>query len=108
MRTSLAASGETPASHRDGRGAPIARRDDREYREYSREEQRRERGCLVRRMQRGFHHRLLAGSLLVAVALAAASPLAQQPAPAPAAAKPDDKKDEDKPKEPKWDVAAAF
>ena len=50
----------------------------------------------------------LAGSLLVAVAIAAASPLAQQPAPAPAAAKPDDKKDEEKPKEPKWDVAAEF
>ena len=50
----------------------------------------------------------LAGSLLVAVAVAAASPLAQQPAPAPAAAKPDDKKDEEKPKEPKWDVTAEF
>ena len=55
----LAARGETPASHRDERGAPIARRDDREYREYSREEQRRERGCIARRMQRGFHHGLL-------------------------------------------------
>jgi len=30
----LAARGETPSSHRDGRGAPLARRDDREYREY--------------------------------------------------------------------------
>src|SRR5688572_29921298 len=77
----LAARGETPASHRDERGAPIARRDDREYREYveprlhaalarrlrtpsssfeSREGQRRERGCIARRMQRGFHHGLLA------------------------------------------------
>ena len=50
----------------------------------------------------------LAGSLLVAIAVAAASPLAQQPAPAPAAAKPDDKKEEEKPKEPKWDVTAEF
>jgi imidazolonepropionase-like amidohydrolase/Tol biopolymer transport system component len=48
------------------------------------------------------------GSLLVAVAIAAASPLAQQPAPAPAAAKPDDKKEDEKPKEPKWDVTAEF
>src|SRR5881296_1570749 len=52
--TSLAARGESLASHRDGRGAPMARRDDREpgppprvvcavgwqYREYLREEQR--------------------------------------------------------------------
>ncbi len=29
----LAARGESLASHRDGRGAPMARRDDREYRE---------------------------------------------------------------------------
>ncbi|MFI5077341.1 MAG: TolB family protein, partial [Vicinamibacteria bacterium] len=50
----------------------------------------------------------LAGSLLVAIAVAAASPLAQQPTPTPAAAKPDDKKEEEKPKEPKWDVTAGF
>ena len=32
------------------RGARIARRDDREYREYTREEQRREAGCPARNM----------------------------------------------------------
>ena len=32
---------ESLASHRDGRGASMARRDDREYREYLSEEQRR-------------------------------------------------------------------
>ena len=36
------------------------------------------------------------------------APFAQQPTPAPAAAKPDDKKEEEKPKEPKWDVTAEF
>src|SRR6266571_1132841 len=40
IRHSIAARGESLASHRDGRGAPLARRDDREYREYLREEQR--------------------------------------------------------------------
>ena len=55
----LAARGESLASHRDGRGAPLARRDDREYREYLREEQRRQRGCIARRMQPDFHHGLL-------------------------------------------------
>jgi hypothetical protein len=50
---------ESLASHRDGRGAPIARRDDGEYREYLTEEQRRERGCIARRMQPDFHHGLL-------------------------------------------------
>jgi hypothetical protein len=73
MRREIAARGGTPALHRDGRGAPLARRDDREYREYSREEQRCqpgapaartvrggvERGCIARRMQPGFHHGLL-------------------------------------------------
>src|SRR5437763_2704553 len=38
-RASPAARGESPASHRDGRGATPARRDDREYREYLSEEQ---------------------------------------------------------------------
>src|SRR5688500_10418562 len=57
----LAARGETPASHRDGRGAPPARRDDREYREYLSEEQRRRRGCIARRMQPAFYHGLLEG-----------------------------------------------
>src|SRR5712692_3611515 len=55
----LAARGESLASHRDGRGAPPARRDDREYREYLSEEQRRRRGCIARRMQPDFHHGLL-------------------------------------------------
>src|SRR5947208_16081946 len=67
-----AARGESLASHRDGRGAPPARRDDREpgppprvfcavgwqYREYLREEQRSRRGCIARRMQPDFHHGL--------------------------------------------------
>src|SRR6266571_3327633 len=55
----LTACGESPASHRDGRGAPLARRDDREYREYLREEQRSQRGCIARRMQPDFHRGLL-------------------------------------------------
>src|SRR5207249_1817390 len=45
-------------SHRDGRGAPPARRDDREYREYLSEEQRSPWGCIARRMQPDFHHGL--------------------------------------------------
>ena len=55
----LAARGESLASHRDGRGAPPARRDDREYREYLSEEQRSRRGCIARRMQPDFCHGLL-------------------------------------------------
>jgi hypothetical protein len=55
----VAARGESLASHRDGRGAPPARRDDREYREYLSEEQRSRRGCIARRMQPDFHHGLL-------------------------------------------------
>src|SRR5712691_4376072 len=58
----LAARGESLASHRDGRGAPPARRDDREYREYLSEEQRSRRGCIARRMQPDFRHGLLAPS----------------------------------------------
>src|SRR5207244_6216868 len=46
----LAARGESPASHRGRRGAPLTRRDDdREYREYLREEQRGQRGCIAAR-----------------------------------------------------------
>src|SRR3989442_13334102 len=56
---SLAAGGESLATHRDGRGALPARRDDREYREYLSEEQRSRRGCIARRMQPDFHHGLL-------------------------------------------------
>ena len=52
------ARGESLASHRDGRGASRARRDDREYAEYLREEQRSPRGYIARRMQPGFHHGL--------------------------------------------------
>jgi hypothetical protein len=37
----------------------MARRDDREYREYLREEQRSQRGCIARRMQPGFYRGLL-------------------------------------------------
>ena len=67
--SALAARGESLASHRDGRGAPRARRDDREYREYLREEQRSPRGCIARRMQPDFHHGLLALVLGVGAAL---------------------------------------
>src|SRR5438309_3328501 len=88
LRQLLAARGESLALHRDGRGAPVARRDDREpgppprvfcavgcqYREYLSEEQRSqrpgspprvfqrgavERGCIAGRMQPDFHHGLL-------------------------------------------------
>jgi hypothetical protein len=72
----LAARGESPASHRGRPGAPLTRRDDREYREYLREEQRSqtgaptartvrrgvERGCIAGRMQLEFHHGLLSGA----------------------------------------------
>src|SRR5713101_3387757 len=67
----LAARGESLAAF-DGRGAPPARRGDREYREYLSEEQRSRRrgpqrgsrvgvawGCIARRMQPDFHHGLL-------------------------------------------------
>ena len=55
----LTARGASLASHRDGRGAPPARRDDREYREYLSEEPRSRRGCIARRMQPDVHHGLL-------------------------------------------------
>src|SRR5258705_171926 len=73
--TGLAARGESPASHRGRRGAPLTRRDDGEYREYLTKEQRSqrpgppprvfqrggvERGCIAGRMQLEFHHGLLA------------------------------------------------
>ena len=45
------------------RGARLARRDDREYREYLSEEQRSQAGCSAGRMQAEFHHGLL-GQLL--------------------------------------------
>src|SRR5881397_1006418 len=59
----LAARGGTPASHRGRRGAPLTRRDDRAYREYLREEQRSQRGCIAGRMQLEFHHGLLGARL---------------------------------------------
>ena len=55
----LTVRGESPASHRDERGASGTRRDDREYGLYLKEEQRRPRGCVARRMQTDFHHGLL-------------------------------------------------
>jgi hypothetical protein len=83
----LAARGETPASHRGRRGAPLlhptahsprrggpggaARRPQSgvptvrvvhggvQYREYLRKEQRSQRGCIAGRMQAEFHHGLL-------------------------------------------------
>jgi hypothetical protein len=67
----IPARGERPALHRERRGARLARRDDREYREYLREEQRSqvrgpqrgtrvgvEEGCIAVRMQLDFHHGL--------------------------------------------------
>ena len=58
-RSRLAVRGASGARHRDGRGATMARRDNREYRPYLRAEQRRQRGCIARRMQRHLHHGLL-------------------------------------------------
>jgi len=52
--------GESRARHRDGRGARLAGRDDREYREYSRKEQHRQPGWIARRMPWDLHHGLLA------------------------------------------------
>src|SRR5438128_114386 len=76
--TIRAARGESPASHRGRRGAPLTRRDNRAYREYVREEQRSQPGAAaVRfparwggagmhrgRMQLEFHHGLLAKARL--------------------------------------------
>src|SRR6202140_2896473 len=61
----LAARGESPALHRERRGARLARRDDREYREYLREEQRSQVGCSAARMQMELHHGLLGQGGLV-------------------------------------------
>src|SRR5881275_2005016 len=55
----LTVRGATPPSHRERRGARLARRDDREYREYLREEQRSQPGCIAARMQKELHHGLL-------------------------------------------------
>src|SRR5215204_1988176 len=66
-RTCLAR-GETPATHRDGRGAHRSRREEEEHRAYSTDEQRRAAGCIGRRMPWAFHH-----GLLVLIALLAHS-----------------------------------
>src|SRR5687767_4878187 len=50
------------AQHRGPRGARLARRDDREYREYLREEQRRQPGCIAGRMPAPFMRRILASA----------------------------------------------
>ena len=63
LRVRLTVRGESRALHRDERGASRARRDDREYRLYLMEEQRRPRGCIARRMQTDFHHGLLSYSV---------------------------------------------
>ena len=55
----LAARGESPAWHRDRRGARPARREEGAYREYSTDEQRRGAECIGGRMPRDFHHGLL-------------------------------------------------
>src|SRR5712691_11532707 len=88
----LAARGESLASHRDGRGASLARRDDREYREYLREKQRSQPrgpqrgtrvgvglGCIARRMQPGFYHGLLAFVLTSFAAVVVVAADAQSP-----------------------------
>src|SRR6266480_1684129 len=54
----------------------MTRRDDREYREYLREEQRSQRGCIAGRMQADFHHGLLRpGRLFPTPAQLASAPL---------------------------------
>ena len=59
-----AARGESPASHRDRRWAGRTRREEGKYGQYLTDEQRRSAGFSVGRMQRDFHHGLLArGSL---------------------------------------------
>src|SRR5882672_7447979 len=68
--------------HRGRRGVPLARRDDREYREYLRETQRSQRGCIAGRMQTNFGGATLvrrtAAALLVAVCVVATAATAQQ------------------------------
>jgi hypothetical protein len=61
----LAARGNSLVSQRDGRGTAIVRRDDREDREHWRGKQRRESGCLARRMQSDSHHRPLVRGRMV-------------------------------------------
>src|SRR5688572_30249531 len=56
---SSAVRGASPSSHRERRGARMARRDDGEYREYLTEEQRSQPGCIAARMQMELHHGLL-------------------------------------------------
>ena len=68
--TLLAARGESPASHRGGRCAREARREEREYRESLREEQRSPAGCSARRMQLDFHHGLLTAAAVILLAIA--------------------------------------
>ena len=79
-RAALTARGASLASHRDGRGAQLARRDEEEYREYLTEEQRSQLGCIARRMQRDWHHGLLR-LVLAALMLTAASTAYAHPAP---------------------------
>src|SRR5216683_1232558 len=55
----LAVRGASPSLHRERRCARLARRDDREYREYLREEQRRQAGCSAARMQMELQHGLV-------------------------------------------------
>ena len=64
---SLAARGESRASHRGRRGVRPARREEGEDREYSTDEPRRGAGCLGGRIQRGSYHGLL-GFLFVLLA----------------------------------------
>src|SRR6266566_866925 len=71
---SLAARGESPALHRGRRCARLARRDEREYREYLNEEQRSQPGCSAGRMQLEFHHGLLAVLAVAAWSVAAGAP----------------------------------
>ena len=58
LRQPLVAHFIITVTHRGRRGAPQTRRDDREYREYLREEQRNQRGCIAGRMQLEFHRGL--------------------------------------------------
>jgi len=53
----------------------MARRDDREYREYLSEEQRSQRGCIARRMQPDFRHGLLASRCFLSGCFPHQSPL---------------------------------
>ena len=64
----LAARGESPASHRDRRGARLTRREEGEYWVYSTDEQRSQPGCIVGRMQRDFCHGLLGPAKVAAQA----------------------------------------